>query len=58
LAAKQLELLRELVPGATRVAVLVNPASTMNTESTLRDVQAATRAMKLQIEVLKASTKP
>ena len=56
LAAKQLELLRELAPAATRVAVLVNPASTMNTKSTLRDVEAAARAMRLQIEVLNAST--
>jgi len=56
LAAKQLELLRELVPAATRVAVLVNPANTMNTKSTLRDVEPAARAMRLQIQVLNAST--
>jgi putative ABC transport system substrate-binding protein len=56
LAAKQLELLRELVPATTRVAVLVNPASTMNTASILRDVEAAARAMRLQIQVLNAST--
>ena len=41
LAAKRLELLRELVPAATRVAVLVNPANAANTEPTLRDVEAA-----------------
>src|SRR5260370_26106294 len=56
LVAKRLELLRELVPGATRVAVLVNPANTSNTETTLRDVEAAARAMGLQIQVLNAST--
>ena len=56
LAAKRLELLRELVPGATRVAVLVNPANATNTESTLRDVEPAARAMGLQIQVLNAST--
>ena len=39
LTAKRLELLRELVPTATRVAVLVNPANTVTTETTLRDVQ-------------------
>src|SRR5262245_57449372 len=33
LAAKRLELLRELVPGATRITVLVNPADVPNTES-------------------------
>jgi putative tryptophan/tyrosine transport system substrate-binding protein len=44
LAAKRLELLRELVPGAARAAVLVNPANAGQTESTLRDVQSAARA--------------
>ena len=56
LAAKRLELLRELVPGAARVAVLVNPANAATTETTLRDVEAAARAMGLQIQVLNAST--
>jgi putative tryptophan/tyrosine transport system substrate-binding protein len=56
LAAKRLELLRELVPGASRVAVLVNPANAMNAEATLKDAQAAARAMRLQIQVLNAST--
>src|SRR6266566_8922547 len=39
LAAKRLELLRALVPAATRVAGLVNPANATNTETTLRDVE-------------------
>jgi putative ABC transport system substrate-binding protein len=56
LAAKQLELLRALVPAATRVAVLVNPANATTKESTLRDVEGATRAMGLQIQVHNAST--
>jgi ABC-type uncharacterized transport system substrate-binding protein len=56
LTAKQLKLLRELVPAATRVAVLVNPANATTAESTLRDVTPAARAMGLQILVLKAST--
>ena len=56
LAAKRLELLRELVPGATRVAVLVNPANAATTESTLREIQRAARAMGLQIQVSHAST--
>ena len=43
LTAKRLELLRELVPGAARVAVLVNPANAANTEATLRDVEPAAR---------------
>jgi putative tryptophan/tyrosine transport system substrate-binding protein len=53
---KRLGLLRELVPGLARVAVLVNPASGTNAETTLRDAQAAARAMGLQIQVLNAST--
>src|SRR5262245_20490041 len=56
LGAKRLDLLRELVPAATRVAVLVNPADASATESTLRDVQSAARAIGLQIQVLNAST--
>jgi len=56
LVAKRLELLRELVPAATRVAVLVNPANAANAETTLRDVEAAARVIGLQIQVLNAST--
>jgi putative ABC transport system substrate-binding protein len=56
LTAKRLGLLRELVPGARRVAVLVNPANTANAETTLRDVEPAARAVGLQIRILKAST--
>jgi putative ABC transport system substrate-binding protein len=41
LAAKRLELLRELVPRATRVAVLVNPADVWLTEPQLKAVKAA-----------------
>ena len=52
---KRLELLRELVPAATRVAVLVNPAG-VAPETMLRDVEAAARAMGLQVQVLNAST--
>jgi putative ABC transport system substrate-binding protein len=56
LSAKRLELLRELVPGLARVAVLVNPANVLNTETTLRDVEPAARTIGLQIQVLNAST--
>ena len=56
LAAKRLELLRQLMPAASRVAVLVNPAFSTLTEITLRDVEAAARAMGLQIQVLNADT--
>jgi putative ABC transport system substrate-binding protein len=56
LAAKRLELLRELVPGAARVAVLVNPANAPNTEITLKDVEAAAGSIGLQIQIVGAST--
>jgi putative ABC transport system substrate-binding protein len=56
LAAKRLELLRELVPGAVRVALLVEPAIVRITESTVREVEAAARAMGLQIRVLNANS--
>ena len=57
LIAKRLELLRELVPAARRVAVLIHPADA-NAETVLRDVDTATRAMGLQIQTLDVSTGP
>ena len=56
LVAKRLEFLRELVPSAARVAVLVNPTNAANTETTLRDVEGAARAIGLQIQVLNAGS--
>ena len=56
LESKRLELLRELVPAAVRIAVLVNPTNAPATESTLRDVEAAARAIGLQVQVFNAST--
>jgi putative ABC transport system substrate-binding protein len=55
--AKRLGLLHELVPKAVRIAVLVNPANVPATEGTLRDLPEAARAIGLQIQVLKASTR-
>jgi putative ABC transport system substrate-binding protein len=56
LAAKRLELLRQLVPGAVRVAVLVNPANARIAEVTLRELEPAARAMGLKIQVVNADT--
>ena len=55
LEAKRLQLLHELVPKAARIAVLVNPNPA--TESAQRDIPDAARALGLQIQVLKASSK-
>jgi putative ABC transport system substrate-binding protein len=55
LVAKRLELLRELVPGAARVTVFVNPASPY-ADTTSREAQAAGHAMGLQIQIVNAST--
>jgi putative ABC transport system substrate-binding protein len=56
IVAKQLELLHQLVPKAFRVAVLVNPTNAANSESMLRAVPDAARALGLEIQVLKASS--
>jgi putative tryptophan/tyrosine transport system substrate-binding protein len=56
LAAKRLALLHELVPGAARLAVLVNPSDPVRTEAVLREVQAAAAALGLEIQVFNAST--
>ena len=55
LTGKRPALLRELVPTATRVAMLVNSANAATTETTLRALEMAARAMGLQFQVLKAS---
>src|SRR5262249_42461461 len=56
LGAKRLELLRELVPGATRVAMLLQPSVGASTEAVRRDVEPAARAMGLQIQVFDVET--
>jgi putative tryptophan/tyrosine transport system substrate-binding protein len=55
LGAKRLGLLRELVPGAARVAALVNPASAANAEAVTRDMAAAAAASGVPISVIQAS---
>ena len=56
LAAKQLGLLHELLPGAARFAVLVNPDNPTIAEATITDLRAAAMSIGRQIEVLSAST--
>jgi putative ABC transport system substrate-binding protein len=55
LGGKRLELVRELVPAAARVAVLFNPTN-LATDAQMSDVQAAGRAMGLQLQVFNAAT--
>jgi putative ABC transport system substrate-binding protein len=56
LAPKRLELLHELIPTMSTIAVLVNPTDPTNTETTTRDAQAAARTLGLKLDVLNAST--
>jgi putative ABC transport system substrate-binding protein len=56
--AKRLGLLRDLVPAAARIAVMVNPSNVGNTEPALREVQRAASAFGLQIQIFNASTGP
>jgi putative ABC transport system substrate-binding protein len=55
LGAKRLDLLHELVPGATRFALLVNPV-TMFAKAMITETQAAAAAVGCQIEAHTAST--
>jgi ABC-type uncharacterized transport system substrate-binding protein len=55
-AAKRLRLLHDLVPKAVRIAVLINPANTTTTDSTLLAVQQAAPPIGLQVQILNATT--
>ena len=56
LVAKRLGLLRELLPHAVRVAVLVNPGDTTNAATTIKEAEAAARGIGIQIKVVNAGT--
>ena len=55
-APKRLELLHELLPAATVMALLVNPTDSVLAETTTRDLQAAAHSLGLKLHVLNAST--
>src|SRR5262249_5697667 len=55
LTAKRLELLREAVPRAVKVAVLLDPA-VPQAEATSRELETAASAMGLKLQILKVST--
>ena len=57
LAGKQLGLLRELVPAAKRIGLLVNPDNA-NAEAVTREMVAAASAIGVQIELMRASDLP
>jgi putative ABC transport system substrate-binding protein len=56
LVPKRLELLRELVPAMTRVAVFVNPANPARAEAIVKEAESAGRAMGLQIQIFNTGT--
>jgi len=53
---KQIELVHEVVPMATVIALLVNPTNQLQFERTTRDVQVAARSLGIRLHVLHAST--
>ena len=56
LVPKRLELLRELVPAMTRVAVLVNPANPARAEFQVKEAESAGRQMGLRIQIFNVGT--
>jgi putative ABC transport system substrate-binding protein len=55
-APKQLELIRDVVPMANVIALLVNPANRLQAERTTKEGQAAATSLGLRLRVLQAST--
>jgi putative ABC transport system substrate-binding protein len=53
--AKQIELLHELVPKASIIALLINPTNQINSKALLRDLEAGARTLGLQFQVVQAS---
>ena len=56
IAPKLLQLLHELVPTASVMALLVNPANPILAEPNMKQLQAAARALGLELHVLNASS--
>ena len=56
MVAKRLELMHELLPAVRVFALLVNPANPALAEPATKEVQAAARALGLELHVLNAST--
>ena len=56
LMSKRLELLREMVPAMTRVAVFVNSANPVRAEAQVKEAESAGMAMGPQIQIFKVAT--
>jgi putative tryptophan/tyrosine transport system substrate-binding protein len=56
LVAKRVELLHEVVPGTSSMALLINPTSPTLTKTAIEDAQAAARSLGLELHLLNAST--
>jgi putative ABC transport system substrate-binding protein len=56
LGPKRLQLLHDLVPAVTIIAVLVNPSDPVRAEITSKELQAAAHTLGLELHVLRAST--
>ena len=54
--AKQLELLQELIPSATKIAALTNPSNPLMERGVIQNAQAAGRRLGLEIIVVNATT--
>jgi putative ABC transport system substrate-binding protein len=56
LVTKRMELLHEVAPGTSSMAVLINPTSPTLSKITVEEAQTAARGLGLQLHILKAST--
>ncbi len=56
LTAKRVELLHEVIPGTSSMALLINPTSPNLTKTEIEDAQAAARSLGMELHVLNAST--
>ena len=55
-SSKRLQLLKEMVPSGKSFALLVNPTNPKNAEAAISDAQAAARASRIELHVMRAST--
>jgi putative ABC transport system substrate-binding protein len=55
LMAKSLSLMHELIPTASTIAVLINPANAVQSENEMRDAEAAARILGVRVVTLRAS---